>query len=90
MTGFRMSEALQPHDPTRRTHAPRLDRLRMSDHYLDGIARAIFTRALDTDRAGELLGCLFDGGSVTIDARTDELVLLPADQLVRLRGEGPS
>jgi hypothetical protein len=55
----------------------------MSDHYLDGIARAIFTRALETDRAGELLSCLFDGGSCSIDP-DGELILLPAGEVQRL------
>lgn len=59
----------------------------MSDHYLDGIARAIFTTALATDQAGELLACLFDGGSVTIDG-TGALVMIDAAQVEGLSGRG--
>ena len=40
------------------------------------MGRAVFLRAIAEDRCGELLDCLFDGGSASIDARTGELVLV--------------
>lgn len=46
-------------------------------HELDDLARAIFTTALSTDRAGELLECLFEGGSATIN-RSGQLILASA------------
>jgi hypothetical protein len=50
-------------------------------HPLDNIAHALFTRAIQTGRPGELLEHLFDGDSATIDATTSDIVYLPADEL---------
>jgi hypothetical protein len=49
-------------------------------HPLDGVATAIFEQAIRAGRCGELLECLFDGGSATIDT-SGELVLASADAL---------
>ena len=51
---------------------------------LDGFARRLFQKALDEDCAGKLLDHLFEGGGVTIDAKTGEIVYLPADQIAQL------
>lgn len=50
---------------------------------LDVVARRVFTLALRDNRCGELLAHLFDGGGVTIDALTGEMILLPADLLAQ-------
>lgn len=42
---------------------------------LDTMATAIFRKAIAEGRCGEAMECLFDGGSVTIDIVTGELVL---------------
>lgn len=47
---------------------------------LDAVARRVFTLALRDNRCGELLSHLFDGGGVTIDGTTGEMILLPADR----------
>lgn len=57
----------------------------MSGHPLDDIAGALFSIAIDTGRAGELLQCLFDGGSATIDP-DGRLVLASADDLGSMFG----
>jgi hypothetical protein len=56
-----------------------------NDH-IDHMARAIFSTALMQNRAGEVLQCLFDGGSVTIDAKTGQLVMASAAQLKQMSG----
>lgn len=57
----------------------------------EGIGRAaaehILFAALDEGRAEELLMCLFDGGSATVDHSTGHLVLVTAEQLRQLVGE---
>lgn len=58
-------------------------------HQLDPMARAIFAVALQQDRCGEVLQCLFDGGSVTIDSKTDQLVMVDAGQLKQFGGPSP-
>lgn len=50
----------------------------------EGMAREIFEAAIAEDRCGELLGCLFEGGSATVDAGTGKLVLLYASQIQQL------
>ncbi len=50
------------------------------------LAKAILRAALNEGRSVELLECLFNGGSATIDATSGDLVLADADiiqQLVR-------
>lgn len=48
------------------------------------VARRILGAAIAEDRCAELLNCLFDGGSATVDAATGNLVLVTADQLAAL------
>lgn len=43
---------------------------------MDRLASRLFGKALETGQAGDLLACLFEGGTATIDASTGELVLL--------------
>lgn len=50
-------------------------------HDLDALATNLFTIALRSGRAGELLACLFDGGDATVDAKTGELVMVDGGQL---------
>lgn len=50
------------------------------------MATAIFRKALADDRCGEVMECLFDGGSVTIDIVTGELVLVSAAALAQMAG----
>jgi hypothetical protein len=57
------------------------------NHPLDSTARAVFTKALADNRAGETLERLFDGDSVTIDATTGDLMFMPAAQLSLLGGD---
>lgn len=52
-------------------------------HPLDSVAIVIFTQALNSGRAGELLECLFDGGSATVDT-SGHLVLASADSMAQL------
>lgn len=54
----------------------------------EGMAAAILLAAIAEGRAGELLGCLFDGGSATVDRRTGRLVLASADMLDALTRTG--
>lgn len=55
-------------------------------HSLDAVARRIFTVALETDECGAVLECLFDGGSVTIDAGTGRLVYVAGMDLSGMIG----
>lgn len=41
------------------------------------MARRIFQAALAEDRAAELLNCLFEDGTATVDFGTGKLVLMP-------------
>lgn len=50
----------------------------------DQLARGLFGAAKREDREGELLQCLFDGGSATIDAKTGKLVMANRDQLAQM------
>jgi hypothetical protein len=47
----------------------------------ENFAAEILRCAIESERAAELLDCLFDGGSCTLDTKTGELVLVSADQL---------
>lgn len=47
------------------------------NHNLDTLAKGMFLQSIREDRAGELLECLFEGGSATLDAATGKLVMLP-------------
>jgi hypothetical protein len=54
------------------------------------LAEAVLIAALHEGRAGELLDCLLDGGSCTIDQVTGLLTLASRDQLASLlRPEDP-
>jgi len=48
---------------------------------MDRLARRLFMTAIRDGQEGELLQCLFDGGSATIDARTGKLVMVTEDLL---------
>lgn len=54
----------------------------MSD--INALARQLFATAINEDRCGELLMCLFEGGSATVDHKTGQLVLATAEQLEQL------
>lgn len=56
------------------------------DHPLDAVATRLFTLAILDGRAGEVLECLFEGGSVTVD-RDGQLVLASSD-LIEQFGTG--
>jgi hypothetical protein len=44
-------------------------------------AAGILTTAIAEGRAGELLDCLFEGGSCTVDPLTGRLILATAEQV---------
>jgi hypothetical protein len=50
----------------------------------ENVARAIFQAAINEGRSSELLHCLFDGGSATVDVETGKLVLMTPDLLQAL------
>lgn len=50
----------------------------------EAFARRIFRQAIIEGRAAELLDCLFDGGSVTVDPVTGKLVLATEDMLKQM------
>lgn len=52
-------------------------------HLLDATGRRIFTAAIASDRCGELLECLFGGGSATVDP-SGALVLASAEDLAEM------
>lgn len=52
---------------------------------LDMMARLIFEAALAGDRCGELLECLLEGGSATVDP-DGQLILVDADTLRKMGG----
>ena len=51
------------------------------------LARAIFQAAINEERCAELMDCLFDNGSATVDAKTGKLVLASEDMLRQMMGE---
>lgn len=53
---------------------------------LDVIAQRIFETAIASHRCGELLECLFDGGTATVDS-SGKLVLVSADNLLQMLGK---
>lgn len=60
---------------------------------LDVLASYVFVKAVKDGRAGELLYHLFDGGGVTVDPETKEMVLLPAsvfDQFASPKEKDPA
>lgn len=52
------------------------------------VATRILTTAIDTGRAGELLTRLFDGDTVTVDARTGDLVFTSVGDLLGEHDDG--
>lgn len=59
----------------------------MATEIPEQFAAQIFQKAIADGRAAELLECLFDGGSVTIDSQTGDLVMVTVSMLAQL-GEG--
>lgn len=57
---------------------------------IEAQAREILKQAIREDRCAELLECLFEGGSCTIDAKTGLLVLASADLLASLWNDDPA
>jgi hypothetical protein len=53
---------------------------------LEPIARRIFEQAIKEQRCGDLMECLFNDGSATVDAVTGVLVLISADGINQLFG----
>jgi len=53
----------------------------------EAMARRILLAAIDENRCAELMDCLFDGGSATVDARTGKLVLISGGALRRLAAQ---
>jgi len=43
----------------------------------ESFARGLLMLAIRDNRCAEMLECLFDGGSVTIDMNTGKLMLIP-------------
>lgn len=52
--------------------------------FSEALAKRILLTAIAEGRAAELLECLFEGGSATVDATTGKLMLATADQLAAL------
>lgn len=50
----------------------------------ENVATAIFQAAINEGRASDLLHCLFDGGSATVDVQSGKLVLMSANMLQAL------
>lgn len=50
-------------------------------------AKRLFEAAIEQGKAAAVLECLWQGGSVTIDAMTGKVTLITADQLRGLAGE---
>lgn len=50
----------------------------------ESLARAILTAAINEERCSEMLMCLFNGGSATVDPVTGKLLLASAKQLQAL------
>lgn len=51
------------------------------------VARAIFQQAINEQRCAELLECLFEDGTATVDAKTGNLVVIPAEAMKPLAAE---
>lgn len=55
---------------------------------LDPQARRVFYQALIENRAGEVLDCLINGGSATVDPE-GKLILFPAEFMAQLWDDAP-
>lgn len=53
----------------------------MSDDLFEVMATRVFTTAIKEARCGEVLNRLFEGGSVTVDIETGELVFITREQM---------
>lgn len=53
-----------------------------TDQHVETMSRAVLTQALKENRAGELMECLLEGGSATVDPIARQLILYPG-QLLR-------
>lgn len=58
------------------------------DIRMETMAHNIFQTAINERRCRELLECLFDGGTATVDAVTRKLVVIPATAMAALNAEG--
>ena len=58
----------------------------MAEHPMERLAVNLFQTAINRGQAGELLECLFDGGSATIDPVTGEIVMVTEDLLNQMMG----
>ena len=56
----------------------------MPDEHFNLMAKHILRAAISEGREGELMECLFDGGTATVDAQTRKLVLIPASAMAHL------
>lgn len=52
-----------------------------SNDSMESMATQLFMKAIVTRKAGELLDCLFGGGTATIDRTTGEVVMITAEQM---------
>lgn len=50
----------------------------------ESLSQAILKAAIEENKASELIECLFDGGSVTIDGETGKLILISSEQLDKI------
>lgn len=61
----------------------------MSSNVSEPLARRIFELAVQTGQSGKLLDLLFDGGSVTVDAQTGQLVMIPGEAMAQMANAEP-
>lgn len=54
------------------------------DQISETLAKTILQAAINEGRASALLGCLFEGGTATVDVQTGRLVLMSANMLQAL------
>lgn len=57
----------------------------MASFIPEHVAKVIVRAALKEGRCGELLTCLIDGGSATIDATSGDLILADSEIIRQLR-----
>lgn len=58
----------------------------MAPHPMDNMAIQLFQTAINKGQAGELLECLFDGGSATVDPQGN-IVMVTEKQLSQMMGD---
>lgn len=54
------------------------------DYISETLAKTILQAAINENKASTLLGCLFEGGTATVDAQSGKLVLMSANMLQAL------